>query len=698
VSGIVDRIVAPRAVAVIGASEDTRKFGGRVLRNILRQGFAGAVYPINPNRPSLMGLPAYPAPAACPGPVDVAILAVPKEHLLASVTECAEAGVACTVVITAQLAEAGPEGAALQDRVVAAARAHGMRLVGPNCLGYISPHARLAINSSPAMEVTELVGGAIGLVSQSGALMATLFNRAVGEGAAFSFCVSVGNQADLEAADFVAWLAADPRTRAICVYLEGLVSAERFLAAADAAHGAGKRVFLLKAGRSEAGARAALSHTGSLAGSHAALRAAARDHGIVLADDLDAMVRAADLWARFGAARGSIGVVSPSGGGGAIAADRLADARLPLAELAPATRAALADHILAAQIGNPLDLGGSSRGIGPEYAKAPTALLAADPNVGVVLLVVTTAPMLDEFAAAFAAAGREAAKPLLVVMTPGSAGDPARAVLRREGVPVFDTLDSALRAIALWLAASMATVRAAPARAPSPRDSPPLPSREGVGGGTESGILTEPETKALLAAYGLPVTRETIARARAEAMAAARPLGFPVAVKLLSRSLSHKSDVGGVHLGLADEAAVGAAWDALARIPGFEGAVLVQEMVGAGVELIAGTRWDAEFGPLVLMGFGGTLVELVAEVRVACAPVAPAEVEAHLRSLRPWPLLVGHRGRPPADVAAAAEAIARISWLAVDLGPRLAELDVNPLIVRASGEGAIVLDARARIS
>jgi acetyl-CoA synthetase (ADP-forming) len=221
--------------------------------------------------------------------------------------------------------------------------------------------------------------------------------------------------------------------------------------------------------------------------------------------------------------------------------------------------------------------------------------------------------------------------------------------------------------------------------------------REGVGGEAEPGTLTEPETKSLLARYGIPVTRERIAHDRAGALAAARAIGYPVVLKLLGRSVSHKSDVGGVHLNLADEAAVAAAWDALARIPGFE-AGLVQEMAGPGIELIVGTRWDETFGALVLVGFGGTLVELVADARTACAPLAPAEAEAHLRALRLWPLLAGHRGRAPADVAAAADAISRISWLAADLGPRLAELDVNPLLVCAAGGGVLALDARARLA
>ncbi|MSP82970.1 MAG: CoA-binding protein [Alphaproteobacteria bacterium] len=684
---IVGRIVDPRSVAVIGASEDPRKFGGRVLRNILHHRFAGALYPINPNRPTLLGLPAYASPKACPGPIDVAILAVPKELLLASVTECAEAGVGCTVVITSQLAETGPEGAGLQARVVDAAHAHGMRLIGPNCLGYISPYARLAINSSPAMEATAMAEGAIGLVSQSGALMATLFNRAGSDGIGFSFCISVGNQADLEATDFVAWLADDPRTRAICVYLEGLLSPARFLTAAARALQAGKRVFLLKAGRSEAGAKAALSHTGSLAGSHQALKAAARDHGIVLADDLDAMVRAADLWVRHGSTSGGIGVVSPSGGGGAITVDRMADFGLPLAAIAAATTAALGDHITPAQVGNPLDLGAGSHGVGPEYARAPIAILGSDGNVGALLVVVTTAPMLDEFAATFGQAARDAAKPLAVVMLPGSAGDAARAVLRVEGVPTFDSLDAALRSLGLWLAAGRASLRIPPPRPHGIPVAPPsLPAHA---------VLTEPEVKALLTAYGVPVTRERVVASAEEALAAAQAIGYPVALKLLNRALSHKSDVGGVVLDLGDDPALRGAFATMVDNRHFAGHALVQEMAAGGTELIVGARFDPDFGALILIGFGGTLVELVGDVRVALAPLAPAEAEGQLRALKLWPILAGARGRPPADLAALAGAISRVSWLVADLGPRLSELDVNPLLARE--DGVLALDGRARL-
>ncbi|MBM3585135.1 MAG: CoA-binding protein [Alphaproteobacteria bacterium] len=685
----IERIARPRSVAVIGASEDARKFGGRVLRNVLHHRFAGRVVPINPNRPSLLGLPAFPSLKDARDPVDVAIIAVPQPLLEASLADCVAAGTGAAVIITSQFAEVGPEGAALQDRVVATARAAGMRLIGPNCLGYISPVASLALNSSPAMEGSTLEPGPIGLVSQSGALMATIYNRAVEDGARFSLAVSVGNQADLEAMDFVEFLVGDAATRVICLYAEGFKDPARFAAAARAARAAGKPMLMVKAGRTEAGVAVARSHTASLAGAYPSLRAVAEDYGVVLMDDLDAMTRAAHLATTDleRAGGGGIGVVSPSGGAAAIVADRLTGAGHRLANLGAATREGLGRLYMPNQVGNPLDLGGRREGEYSAIARDTMTTLAAEPDVAAFLVVLTTAPMLDEIAAGLAAPAVATGKPTLFVVLPGTAGDAARRAVAAHGLLCVDTIDEALRVLDGWRAVGAAApVAPAPSRpAGLPVTHPPT---------DRTGALTEPEAKALLAACGIALPAERVAADADGAAAAARAIGYPVVAKAIKRSLSHKSDAGGVALNLADETALRAAIAAMARLE--PEAYLIAAMARGEAELILGLNHDPQFGPMVLAGFGGIHAELLADTALAPAPVSPARAEAMLRGLRLWPLLDGARGRPKLDVAAVVDALVRLSWLGHDLGPRLVELDVNPLIVGVKGVWA--LDARAMLA
>ncbi|MEX2647499.1 MAG: acetate--CoA ligase family protein, partial [Alphaproteobacteria bacterium] len=619
----IERIARPASVAVIGASEDARKFGGRVLRNVLHHRYAGRIVPINPNRPALLGLPAFPRLADAGEPVDVAIIAVPRPLLLASIEDCAAAGAGAAVIITSQFAEVGAEGAARQDRVVAIARAAGMRIIGPNCLGFISPYAGLALNSSPAMEVSPLTRGAIGLVSQSGALMATLYNRALDDGLAFSLAVSVGNQADLEAMDFVEFLIDDAATRAICLYAEGFKDPIRFLAAAERAQDAGKPMVMVKAGRTEAGVAVARSHTASLAGSYRVLEAAARRRGVVLQDDLDAMIRSAGLAVRHGTGpAGGVGILSTSGGAAAIAADRIAGSGLTIGALGEVTRARLGQTFMPNQVGNPLDLGGRREGDYGDVGRDAMATLAADPAIGALLVVLTTAPMLDEIAISVAEPARDSGKPTVFVMMPGTAGEEARRAIAERDLLCLDTLDEAVRALAGWSAIGGAARTRAPA--PPPQAGMPLP-RAALPPQAD-GALSEPEAKALIAAYGLKVPEERFAASEEEAVAHARAIGFPVALKAVARALSHKSDAAGVALGLDDEAAVREAWrridrDVRDRVGVAPEGCLIAAMVKGEAELILGLMRDPQFGPVVLAGFGGVHAELIADTVLAEAPL-----------------------------------------------------------------------------
>ncbi|MBI1735649.1 MAG: acetate--CoA ligase family protein [Candidatus Rokubacteria bacterium] len=693
----VRRVLSPRSVAVIGASENPAKFGGRIMRYLTKHRFAGRIVPINPGRREVLGLPSYPSITDAPGPLDVAILAVPPDVLVASAAACAKAGVGAIVVMTTGFAELGREGAARQDELVRVARESGMRIVGPNCMGVINPRERLTLTSSFVLEVDALLVGEIGFISQSGALMVSTYNRAHDAGIGFSACASLGNQADLEIADFLDYLVEDAGTRVICLYVEGFKDAGRFLRGAEAARRAGKPLLVVKSGRSEAGVRAARSHTASLAGSYAVFEAACRDLGVLVMDDLDGMVRVADALVRWGRARGDgIGLFTPSGGGAAIAVDRMADRGLRLATLAPATRAALGEVMLPPYADNPVDIGGRRDENADGVVARAVEALASDPDVAALLAVWSTTPAYEARTREMGAAALASGKPVMVVVTPGSAADGPRRVLRELGCPYVDHLDEALRVLDRYLATGRSV--AAPELPVRPHG---CPGPGTVIEGPETGQLTEVEAKRLLGAWGVPVPRERLATTADEAVQAAEAIGYPVALKAVARRLVHKSDVGGVRLGLASGDEVRRAWadvtGALARELGASAldGCLVSEMVRGEAEVIVGATRDPQFGPVVVVGSGGTLVETLRDVQMALAPVSPAHALGLLRALRLWPVLAGVRGRPALDVAAVAGIVSRVSFLAADLADRLTELDVNPVIVRAAGGGAVAVDARA---
>ena len=687
----VERLLDPESVAVIGASEDLGKFGGRALYNLIEGGYRGRIVPINRARDSLRGIAAYPAIGDAPGEIDVAVLAVPSDFVDGVVAECAAAGVKVCIVISSNFAESGAAGAARQDALVATARAAGMRLLGPNCLGLAVPSRALAL--SPTVVFTADAGlkpGGIALASQSGALMSQMYATALDAGAGFRACVSVGNQADLELTDFVEYFVDDPEATVIACYIEGLKAPMRFVAALERAREAGKPVVIAKAGRSASGARAVTSHTASIAGEFAAFAAVCARHGATLFDEAEDMIRAADVLARCAPARGTrYAIVSGSGGGAVLATDKLAATRFEAARLGDASIATLAEAFAEPHRRLPIDLGASTKGFRPDRAAMVAETVLGDDNVDCGLLVMTPQPFLAEAVDCFVAAAKTAGKPVLVVAQAGFVRNAMAAALAGHDYPVLPSLDSAIACLAAF----------DPTPAPPAHPAEPVELPAGL---PAAGRLGESEAKALLRAAGVAVTEDRFAASRDAAVAAAEGVGYPVVLKAVSPTLVHKSDAGGVRVGLADAAALGKAWDGIAGALAARGyddfaGCLVAPMVSGVAEMIVGARFDPAFGPLVLVGFGGILVEVVEDVQVALAPISSDEALAMMRRLKLWPLLDGARGRPKADVAAAAEAASRVSRIAATLGDRLVELDVNPLIVGPAGDGATAVDARATL-
>jgi acyl-CoA synthetase (NDP forming) len=692
-------VINPRAVAVIGASSDVSKFGGRVMQFLVKHGYQGRIVPVNPTAKSVLGLNACTTVGEAGIPIDVALLAVASQHLPNALEQCGAAGVRCSVVITADFAELGEEGAAREAELVRIARRHGMRLIGPNCLGFINPQLKLALTSSVALAIEPMPAGSIGLVCQSGSMMASMISHAADTGAGFSACITVGNQADLEICDFIEYFLIDDATRAICTYIEGLKNGARFLELAERCRTAGKPLLAVKAGSSEAGAHLARSHTASLAGAPAIWEAAARERGVLAIDDPESMIACAHFLTRFGAADcAGVAALSPSGGTIAVTADRLAGAGLELAALAPATRAALSRIVPAARPLNPLDVGGLAREQGLSAASEAQALLSRDPTVGVLLIVVATTPQLDDKVRAWGEAALASRQPTAILFTPGRLVDGARKALRDMGCPYTDRMDDALRVI------KAAVEYGRSLSAPNEKQEAPAFVTEISARLRElSGLrLTEPEAKSLLRAAGIHATAEVLVTTADEAVQAAQQLRYPVALKAVSRELVHKSDIGAVRLALADEAALRNAWrDVIASIaqhvpPLRLDGCLVQEMASGGIEVILGAKWDPQFGAVVMAGAGGILVEIIDDIALALAPVSYDRARALLQRLKIWPLLMGARGRSRADIVALTDALVRLSWIAYSAGPRLVELDINPLLVQQ--HGVIALDARATIA
>jgi len=697
----IDGILHPQKVAVLGASDSLSKFGGRIMHFLTRHGFDGDIYPINLRRDTVAERKAYPTIGAVPSAPDVAIMAVPTETLLDSLREAADAGVGCSVIITNGFAESGdPEGLERQREIVRISQRTGMRIIGPNCMGLIVPHHHMALCSSVVLNTDTLGDGSIGLVSQSGALMVSIFDRAKTDGIGLRYGVSVGNQSDLEICDFLEYMIEDEKTSAICLYIEGLVDGERFRKAAARCQAAGKPLFVVKTGRTEAGVIAAQSHTASLAGSHEAFAAVCREYGVVEAGSPDDMIRAAHyVSTRTRRSGKGVVVVSSSGGSAGIASDRLSEEGLELTRFTPDTKAEVEKMLLPAQGQNPIDFGGR---IVPETVEIDgtiTKIAMDDPNAGYGIAVLTSMPDYANRSRLIAKAGAESGKPFIVSFAAGAAAAKPKEEVRKEGIVYLESFEDGLRALKLIAEYDRALERATEP-ASRPGGLPAAADLAKLG----TGYQTESKVKALLSSYGVKVAREAFAASPEKAGEAVSAFDFPVVLKVVSPDIVHKSDVGGVRVGLNSAEEVSAAARAMtervgqaapnARIEGFS----VQEMISGEAEILIGVRRDPQFGPIVLVGMGGVAVEIMKDVVVAAAPVSRERALQMIDELRMSPLLKGARGRPVTDLEAIAEAIERVSWLAVDLGARLVDLEVNPLIVRAKGGGAVAVDGRATLA
>jgi acetyltransferase len=689
-------------VAIVGASEKEGKVGAVLLSNMLAAGFRGALFAVNPKYASVQGVRCYPSVGKLPERVDLAVVATPAHTLPRVIEECGRAEIRAAVVITAGFSETGPEGARLERALLDSARRHGVRLVGPNCLGILRPD--LGVNATFARGTA--LAGSLGLVSQSGAICAAMLDWAVPNRIGFSSVVSLGGSTDIDFGEIVDYLSYDPKTEHILLYIEGIRDARRFLSSLRVAARV-KPVIVMKVGRHAAGSRAAVSHTGAIVGADDVFDAAVRRAGVVRVASVGQLVAAAQaLASRIRPQGDRLAVITNGGGPGVMAADRAADLDLRLAELSQATvdalRLALPSNW---SHGNPIDLIGDADSA--RYRAAVSACLA-DPGVDGVLAILTPQAMTEaeETARVVAQAARGASKPLVACWMGEASVVGGRKILQEASIPVFRTPDPAVEMFA-HLAAFYRNQRSL-LQTPGPLAHQAPPDRRAAQSVIDAAlaerrrVLSESESKALLAAFHIPTARTVLAHSAEEAVLAAQELGFPVVLKIDSPDITHKSDVGGVRLGLAGAEAVRSAYgDMLAAVARKRpearlGGVTVEPMIERkhGRELMVGVMRDTVFGPAITFGAGGTAVEVLRDRAVALPPLNAFLAGEMIRGTRISRMLGAFRNMPPVDMSALESVLLRVSEMVCEL-PGIEEFDINPLIVDEMG--AIAVDARATV-
>jgi acetyltransferase len=690
---MLDALFNPSAIAVVGASNDTKKVGHAVLDSLIRYQFRGSILPVNPAGGEILGLRAFKKASEAGTAVDLAVIAIPPHLVPEALADCGRAGAKAAVIVTAGFREAGPKGLALEQEITAIGKEQGIRILGPNCLG--------AINTANSMNASFAGGmlpkGRIAFFSQSGALGVAILDWAAGNEIGFSKFVSLGNKADLNEVDFIEYFIDDPETDIILGYIEDVVDGRRFLETAARATKK-KPIVLLKSGGTAAGARAASSHTGALAGSDIAFNAAFRQTGVIRAQGIQDLFDTALAFVERKVPKGNrLLIVTNAGGPGIIAADAAEKLGVRLPQLTKETVDALRPLLPSnASLYNPVDIIGDA--LSERYAAA-IGTASQDPNVDGVLAVLTPQAVTDveNTADVIIAAAAKTERPVLASFIGEARVRASVKRLKEHSIPNFPYPELAVKAFK-----RLADYRAW-------RDAPPPPDgvcrfdsgpvREAVDRLLASGIdrVGEDEAMALLGHYGFPFPKRKLATTSREAAVIASKIGFPVVMKISSPDILHKTDVGGVRLGVRS---AGEAEDAFREITAnakrvmpdaFIRGVMIYEMVTGGKEVILGVTTDRTFGHMIMFGLGGIYVEVLKDVSFRIAPVTKTDAMAMISEIKTSALLRGARGERPVDVEAVADTIVRLSCLVRDV-PEIQELDINPLKVME--KGAVALDGR----
>ncbi|HPS31981.1 MAG TPA: acetate--CoA ligase family protein [Anaerolineaceae bacterium] len=685
----------PQGVAILGASSKPNKLSYGILENLLKYGYQGGIYPVNPNAQEILGVKVYPELAQVPDPVDLAMIVLPVGMILDTMQECADRGIKAVIIITGGFREVGGEGAEIERKTLEFAREHGMRVVGPNCVGTMD--IRNGLNATFIKGMPSR--GPIAFISQSGAICGGVVDLILETEIGFSHFASLGNEMDVSEADMLAYFGDDPDVRVIAVYLEGVQDGERFIAEARRVSRI-KPIVMLKAGRNNAGARAVSSHTGSLAGSYAAYQAVFKQTGVIEVETLAELFNVAWALGTQKLPKGKrTAITTNAGGAAALLADNLSANGAELAELSADTQAKLRSKLNpSAQVANPVDMLGGAEP--PDYLWSLEQMMR-DENVDVLAPVLVPQALVDPLgvAQAWVKAASQTPKTMLTCLMGEHSVREARACLNKAGVPVYqypDQIGPVLRAMSAYGEYLRKPVFM-PVEAKKAHKNTVRAVLEANSGKLSLG---EFETRAMLAAYGITNVPGDLAVNGEQAVEIAANIGFPVALKIVAEGVLHKSDVGGILLNLSDGESVRAGFEALlarirAQFPqtGIAGA-MVEKMAPKGLEVIVGMRRDPTFGPMMMFGMGGTLVEQVKDIAFRVAPLSRGDIAEMIDATIAGKLLGGVRGSARADIEAVEGVITALSQLALDF-PEIEEIEINPLVVYPHGQGALALDSRA---
>ncbi len=697
-------LLNPESVGLIGVSKDPSRIGGRLFKYLSKHGYKGNLALVNPKYKELNGLICYKAISDVPIPIDCALIAVPEKQVLAVLNECADNNVRAAVVFSSGFAETGSTGKQAQNKIKELARTKNLRVCGPNCIGLINFNNHIALSFSQLLEIETLIPGNIGFISQSGALGGSLVNRAMDKGIGLSYFISSGNEADLEVSDYIKYLVLhDEKTKVIAAVIEGFKDGAKFIEAAESALIHRKPLIVLKIGETEAGKRAAASHTGSMTGSDSVIDAVFHQKGVIRVRNYDELFQTASLFAKQRTPKGNrVGILTGTGGGGIIMADYYTKLGLSVPEPSRKTKNLAAKEIAAfGKVANPFDLTGQIFS-DPEMFKRCMKLFVAEDNFDIIQVNVSMVAghSSEQRASMLLDSVKGSSKPIVAWWAAGSLSEPGIKVLNGSEVALFRSPERCATAVKSLVQYHqfLETHRDITIGGSAADYSNSFSHAKDILAAGDTG-LSEHQSKQLLSVYGIPVTREQAVTSPHEAIRFAEEIGFPVALKIDSPDILHKSEANAIRLGVGSKKEIFQVYGEIienarkynpkARING----ILVQEMILRGSEVMIGMSQDPQFGPTIAFGLGGIFVEVLKDISLRVAPLSQSDAEQMVKEIKGYPILQGVRGKQRADIEAVVDVLLRISRLAQDWKDTISEIDINPLIVFEEGHGLMAADA-----
>lgn len=697
-------LLNPKSVAIVGVSKNPSRIGGRLLKYLSKHGYKGSLYLVNPKYEDLNGVKCYPSISDIPISIDCTLIAVPEKHVISVLSECADNNVRSAVVFSSGFAEMGSDGKEKQRKLKELAETKNLRICGPNCIGLINFNNHTVLSFSQFLEIDTLIPGNIGFISQSGALGGSLVNRAQDMNIGLSYFISSGNEADLDVSDFIKYLVLhDKKTKVIAALMEGIKDGPKFIEAAELALKHRKPIIVLKIGETEVGQKAAASHTGSLAGSDSVIDAVFNQKGVIRVYNYDELLETASLFSKGREPKGNrVGILTSSGGGGIIMADYYTKLGLTVPEPSQKTKELASKEIASfGQVANPFDLTGQIFS-DPEMFKRCMKLFMEDKNFDIIQVNVSmVAGQSSEKRGLYileSAKGRS--KPVVSWWAAGSLSDPGIKALSDSDIAFFRSPERCAIAVkSLVKYYQLLETRKDSTESCYDADfSISLDSAKNILDAGDK-CLSEHQSKALLKLYGIPVTRENVAKSSHEAISFAEKIGFPVVLKIDSPDIMHKSEAKAIRLGVNSKEEIFQCYQEIienaeryntkARING----VLVQEMIQSGTEVIVGMSEDPQFGPTIAFGLGGIFVEVLKDISLRVVPLLKSDADLMVRETKGYQILKGLRGRGRSDIESVIDVLLKISRLAEDWKDYISEIDINPLIVFDEGHGVKALDA-----